>query len=149
MYFARSQKFNITWHYFGVHRGKNPMNRIGNNNIKDMVFRKVLSGSAVNNSLLKEPALHKFVPEFWKKVLLAYCKTRHYWKQRISKYLPNLFLNGLNLCCRIHSWALILESVFSIYSIRQMNISSLRNYRRTYRAKKLCVSCTPILGSRF
>ena len=40
------------------------MNRIGNNNIKDMVFRKVLSGSAVNNSLLKEAALHKFVPEF-------------------------------------------------------------------------------------
>ena len=40
---------DIVWHYFEAHHGKGPMDSIGGN-IKNMVFKKVLSGTTVINT---------------------------------------------------------------------------------------------------
>ena len=43
---------DIVWHYFEAHHGKGPMDGIGGT-IKNMVFKKVLSGTTVINTLKK------------------------------------------------------------------------------------------------
>lgn len=55
------------------------------------------------------------------------------------------FVNRANLCWyRIQTWSLIFESLFYMYFIRQVNIESHKNYKKTQRAKNHCVSCTPL-----
>ena len=48
---------------------------------------------------------------------------------------------------RINTWFLILKSVSSMYSIRQMHISLHQNYRKTQQARNQCVLSTAVHNS--
>ena len=77
--------------------------------------------------------------DFEKKKITAYCNTRRYWKQNISKYLKTVYLNRVNLCWdSIQTSSLILENVYFMHSIQHMNILSHRSYRKTQRPANHC-----------
>ena len=67
---------DIVWHYFEARHGKGPMDGIGGT-IKNMVFKKVLSGSTVINT-------PKEFAEFANTVSSISCQTKIYCKSLIT-----------------------------------------------------------------